>query len=373
MGARVIDTKGDDILNYAIVTNLNYSGPGSLTEAMKWNSDETRTVLFEVAGAIRFPEDSWAKRDNPAAWKNCRNIIVRADTAPGFVYVTGSPVWLVDAENVSFTGLTHFLEPPTQNKNNEAGFWGCLRVISGEKQTRNVSWQNCAFIGGEDETCIWSATDMNPHAVNVRFTSCFFGYGTQKWRGGPHNHSIAATKTNEFHFKDNFCAHNNRRNPQADGISYIWNNVIYNCGTMAIGLYTGNHGIEGNTVIYGPNTASVVVKTAKPIQSTGEMNGILLVNHRGNNTYKQGEVILAKIVQLMDDKFIERQNKNIILQEVAGKGYSDIGAMFTAGPWIKGVRNKICEQAAQEALTGTGSWVPPIAKLEDHLNMKGAF
>lgn len=347
-------------MNKYFVTNLNPSGPGSLSEGMKWNSTEKRAIYFEVAGTIKFPEDSYIgfynKLGNPAAWTS-RNVEVRGESAPGHVIITGSPVWLLDPVDVRINGLTFLLDEPI--KKELANFWGCLRVISnGPRQVKNVILNNCAFIGGADEVCFYGDPApkpevTTPYLINCTVENCFFGYGTTKWRGN-HNHALAATLVENFKFKNNLVAHENRRCPQVDGSSIITGNIIYNYGTMAIGLYRGSHTITNNVFIRGPQSRGN--PPVYPIQiAESDRVGVCVIN-RGENSI----VNINKTTATLDNTLnkVDVRNPNIkLIDNIVSASQMNFSTLYQAGPIVNGKSLPQVERARQEILTKTGGWV----------------
>lgn len=350
-------------MNKYFVTNLNPSGPGSLSEGMKWNSTEKRVVYFEVAGTINFPEDSYLgfynKVGNPAAWTS-KNVEVRGESAPGHVIITGSPVWLLDPVDVRINGLTFLLDAPI--KKELANFWGPLRVLSsGPSKSNNLILNNCAFLGGEDETTICpevfpASTITTAYHLNHTVENCFFGYGTTKWRGN-HNHAIAATLVENFIFRNNFVAHENRRCPQVDGTSEISGNIIYNYGTMAIGLYRGTHIITNNLFIRGPQSRGN--PPVYPIQiAESDRVGVCSIIRGGNSI-----ISINKTAAIIDNTLnkVDVRNPNIKLTDnIISAGPMNFSTIYQAGPIVNGKELPQIIRARNECLTKTGGWVKTL-------------
>ena len=369
-------------MNKYFVTNLNPSGPGSLSEGMRWNSTEKRAIYFEVAGTINFPEDSYlgfyssrSPYENPAAWSKCRNIEVRGESAPGHVIITGSPVWLLDPVDVRINGLTFLLDAPT--KKELANFWGTLRVqSSGPGKSNNLILNNCAFVGGEDEVCLcstdpWPKPEVTtPYLINCTVENCFLGYGTTKWRGN-HNHALAATLVENFIFRNNFIAHENRRCPQVDGTSEITGNIIYNYGTMGIGFYRGIHNVGGNIFIRGPqsrdNPLVNLIQVAESdrvgtcvINTVG--NKLIEIQNKGNGLFNFSlSQLTTKLELLPKIEDIDLRNPNIkLIHNKFSFINPSLKALYQAGPIVNGKELSQVIRARNECLTKTGGWVKTL-------------
>lgn len=354
------------------VTNLNPSGTGSFINGLKYTGSDHRTIRFDVSGIIRCPEDSWFNpATSPAMIFGAQNITVRADDAPGLVTWTGSPMWLIDVRDVTFIGLTWALESPVVNNNNKANFWGPLRIIAESRTVERLTFRNCAMVGGEDENAVWYdppyvPSDSNPNSRNLTFDSCFFGFGTQQWRGGPHNHTLNASFCDNLTFTRNFCAHNNRRNPQVEGVgSVISENVIYNYGTMAIGFYKGSHSVFSNLCVRGPQILGGDPVEAIQIAES-DRTGTCTIFRAQNRQYDSGLLALQS-VQAGTEEAVDVRNPSVTLvdQLLTGQpGFNvpSLAAVYRAGPFVNGLRSPYAELAvAQFEGCVPGGWVTTLA------------
>lgn len=361
-------------MNKYTVTTLKPDGPGSLSEGMKWaSSTETRIIDFAVSGVIKFPEDCYLRRyqgkPNPAEWKNCRNLEIRADRAPGHVIISGSPVWLVNPEDVRMYGLTFLLDEPVDPR--PINSWGTLRVIAEVPlSSRNVLFQNCAFIGGADEVAVcptdpWPKPDVSaPYTRNISFLDCFFGYGTTKARGY-HNHALAATLVEGLVFGRNFIAHENRRCPQVDGTSLIFKNVIYNFGTMGIGFYRGDHKVTQNIFVRGPQSRNNPPVAMLQIAESDRV-GVCSVQRCSNVAFAVTTGPLTNFTPVVGPKpneAIDVRNPKVTLIDTLLQPLPlSLEAIYTSGPFVNGLRLPQVTRARDEFLSRSGAWVSTLSQ-----------
>lgn len=205
----------------------------SLEAALVSNS----AVVFNVAGRVDLGQ-------TPLVVSQASHLYVFGNTAPGVVQFHGAPLILNNVSNVrirEITVRTGYDTPAPLS-------WDALQI---NYQSRNVTVENCSLAGGHDEVLQLWAPPGEVVPDNVRIRKCLIGPGYMGLRG--HNHSALVNCTN-FEFTGNLCVHNARRSPQVDPkgtLAVIEDNIVYNYGTMAIGIKTGVFEINRNLAIPG--------------------------------------------------------------------------------------------------------------------------
>ena len=273
----------NDDSNIYRVTNINSSGPGSFLDGLTYNGDETRHIIFDVAGTIVLPE-KWSY--------NSRNIVVHGDTSPGGICITGAPMAFVDCENLEFHHIMWCLdEAPNQRL---AKVWNPIKITSHNKTCRNILFNHCSVFGGDDENNFGPSNhyERNVDLANdgVTVQNCIFGFGTRQWRGN-HNFSLAVSFGRDMVIKNNLFLHNNRRSPQVycppgqcEEGGVIAGNVVYNYGSMAVGVIRGTFDVYDNTFIHGrnskPNANFKPIKTTGTFQSPGDYSVLYIDNNK---------------------------------------------------------------------------------------------
>lgn len=205
----------------------------SIEDAMVSNS----AVVFNVAGRVDLGQ-------SPLVLDGVTHLYVFGNTAPGCVQFHGAPVILNNVRNVHIQEITirAGYETPAPKS------WDALQI---NYQSRNVIIDRCSLAGGHDEVLQVWAPPETPAPDSITIRRCLIGPGYRGLRG--HNHSALINATN-FEFTDNICAHNARRSPQVDPrgtLAIIERNIIYNYGTMAIGIKSGAFELNGNVAVPG--------------------------------------------------------------------------------------------------------------------------
>lgn len=289
-----------------VVSSLAPKGPGTLHEALLkcCSSDiKQRAIYFDVSGVIQFPEDSHTT--DPADWQGCRikgpkNVVVCGDSSPGRIVISGHPYLIEDPQNFVWRGMSHVLEAPVNKIN--ASSWGPMRcTVSPNQTSRNVSFIDCSFVGGEDENAFgpndWVERARDPfdaHYIcpvfeNLNFVRCFFGYGTSVHRNGYHNFGLMVVCVEKSSIVGCYFAHENRRSPQGEGFDNVAiGNVVYNYGTMAFGCLKGRWNVLNNLFVPGPNSRQSapqvlpvqVTPSSGPVMRTGNTTFNLIGNRR---------------------------------------------------------------------------------------------
>ena len=280
------------------VTTLDSQGPGSILDALSYNGDETRHVIFDVAGTITLPQRWWFKS---------KNIVVHGHTSPGGICLTGGTMAFVDCENLTFRDLMWCLDAAPNKK--MAASWNPVKVLSDEKTCRNITFSHCAILGGDDENDFGPLNHQvvkNPVSSDgVIVTNCIFGLGTRKWRKN-HNFSLAVSYAKNVVISGNLFAHNNRRNPQVysprgeqEQGGIISNNIVYNYGSMGVGVLFGTWDIINNKFIHGRNSKPnarggkglPAIKTTQSFEDESDMSSLYL---DGNYLVKRNGKVLGR-------------------------------------------------------------------------------
>jgi hypothetical protein len=284
----------NDPPNVYRVTTLSPTGEGSILDALEYNGEEDRHVIFDVAGTITLPE-RWAYKS--------KNIIVHGNTSPGGICLTGGTMAFMDCSGLTFRHLMWCLdEAPTER---QARSWNPVKVLSDEETCTNIEFDHCTILGGDDENDFGPLNHQNvkvPVSMDgIRVSNCIFGLGTRRWRGN-HNFSLAVSYAKNVEIDGNVFAHNNRRNPQVyspHGEQYeggvISNNIIYNYGSMGIGVIWGTWDIVNNRFRHGRNSKPRAnfkpIKTTSSFEDESDYSSLYL---QDNVAYKRWGAFLGR-------------------------------------------------------------------------------
>lgn len=288
------DLAVNDPDNVYRVTTLAPTGKGSILDALEYDGQEDRHVIFDVAGTITLPE-RWAYKS--------KNIIVHGNTSPGGICLTGGTMAFIDSSDLTFRHLMWCLdEAPTLQMSRS---WNPVKVLSDEIPCTNIEFDHCAIFGGDDENDFGPLNHQNvkvPVSMDgINVTNCIFGLGTRRWRGN-HNFSLAVSYAKNVVIDGNFFCHNNRRNPQVysphdeqnEG-GVISNNVIYNYGSMGVGVIWGTWDIVNNTFHHGRNSKPRAnfkpIKTTSSFEDESDYSSLYL---QDNVAYKRWGALLGR-------------------------------------------------------------------------------
>ena len=237
------------------VTNLNASGPGSLTACAK--ATGPRVCVFEVSGVIRLTAD--INIVSP-------NITIAGQTAPSpGIMIRGAGI-NIGASDVLLQHLR--IRPGDAADGPDSGNRDALK-ISAAAPFKNIVVDHCSFSWAMDETVsLWSNWD------NVTISNSIISEGLY-WQPEEGHSSgygmLIGPRDSRVTVMGNLFAHNRDRNPLTRAKQFVFvNNVVYNHLTTALqlqsenGLVTNNT-ILGNVFLRGPDTGerytSVIVRT----------------------------------------------------------------------------------------------------------------
>jgi len=248
-----------------VVTTLAASGFGSLSDALQYRGDEHRIVVFDVSGDITLDRES-----SLFDFAGMKNITVFGNTSPGGIQITGHPLALVNAKNVSFHHMVWSLS--ANYDKNHVNYWNPIKLLSKDGGScENILFSHCSFRGGQDENDFgpWNHKDHDPKLIssrNVVVDACLFG--APYWLHRPrHNFNLMLVFADKAVVTRSLFVHANRRSPQIHGDNcLVAGNVIYNYGTMGIGVMPGSSvDVIDNLFIPGPNSNTF---SADPVIST---------------------------------------------------------------------------------------------------------
>lgn len=230
------------------VTSLEDSGPGTLREALM--HEGPRIIIFKTGGIIDL-KSSISFRNG--------DVTIAGQTAPGDGIIIRNYPIRIGARNVIMRGI--------RIRNGDGpGPVGDLRDsiqigrVDGPR-VENVIVDHCSFGWSMDETAeFWYG------CRNVTLSYCIFSEALwlSQHQKGKHGYAMLfGERPNEqVSVHHNLFAHNERRNPwvKDNAAIEIANNVVYNWGTEATGLWLGvqaepiNVNVVGNCYKAGADT-----------------------------------------------------------------------------------------------------------------------
>lgn len=237
----------------AVVTNRNPDGKGSFYDALLSAQNWGGLIRFEVSGHVPVPEARFQLQDT----------VIDGCDAPGTVILTGNPLRISNARDLTLQGLKFRLGLPASEE--QGNTWGPLRISSDPGYVMNrINIFGCSVLGGTDKSYI-GPEDLKQHdpekpcATDVRIVNSNFFYPFRQLSGteGRHNFNLMLYAVDRCLITKCTFAHGNRRNPQI----YGWNvrfssNVVYNYGSMGLGAMGGSMDIVDNLFLPGCNTPS---------------------------------------------------------------------------------------------------------------------
>ena len=231
-----------------VITTLNWTGPGSLGQALL--ATEPRIIVFRVSGVINVPNGVELTEANSY-------VTVAGQTSPGGITLTGSPGYFIGNYNTNFhDAVFRFIRFRGRGNYDNIQFNGAHHLV----------FDHVDFSGGEDE----SFDITHGHNVTVQWSTITNSDSS----GQNYGSLIAYNPTANFSLHHNFYAHHvNRCAPHfhwgggvpASGATIDFrNNVVYNCAFDAI-MWTNDadssdegsrikFNLIGNYFKAGPNT-----------------------------------------------------------------------------------------------------------------------
>lgn len=212
-GAYATGGRGGQVIH---VTTLNWSGPGSLKEAI--TTPGKRTIVFDVSGEIdATSEAQWSVLIQGSQYDS---LTIAGQTAPaGGITLRTSWLQFWEVDNIIIRYI-RIRNSQTYASGDAAWFFGCSNVII----------DHCTFSHGGDE-CFDMATSQGI-TRNVTIQNSFF----QDSKTGvilgtdTRNEPVPLVDTGDFTFINNIFSNISHRfpNTQGNGQYDIINNVIYN-------------------------------------------------------------------------------------------------------------------------------------------------
>jgi hypothetical protein len=244
------------------VTKHTGNGYGTLIDALRYNGNGKRYVVFRQGGNYSIPHDDWVIEGSS-------NIVVLGRSAPanGVVHIVDHPLCLSNCRDISLNDLVFTLKSATTPGN--AIWWNPLKILGDRpNSTSDILVRRCHFRGGNDEIPVGPSNITKygvqygdaPVGSNIIFSQCWFAFPFRAMRGkdgtvGRHNFHLMLTGIENFEISYCTFCHANRRSPQVRGTGTIANNIIYNYGSSAIAIM-GNSVVDvyGNSCYAGKNT-----------------------------------------------------------------------------------------------------------------------
>jgi hypothetical protein len=231
-----------------VVTTLNWSGPGSLGQALL--ATEPRIIVFRVSGVINVPDGVELTAANS-------HVTVAGQTSPGGITLTGSPGYFIGNYETDFhDAVFRFIRFRGRGNYDNIQFNGAHHLV----------FDHVDFSGATDE----SFDITHAHDVTVQWSTITNSDSS----GQNYGSLIAYNPTANFSLHHNFYAHHlNRCAPHfhwSGGVSAsgatidFRNNVVYNCAFDAV-MWTNDasssaegsrikFNLIGNYFKAGPNT-----------------------------------------------------------------------------------------------------------------------
>ena len=244
-----------------VVTTLNWSGPGSLGQALL--ATEPRVIVFRVSGVINVPDGIELTAANSY-------VTVAGQTSPGGITLTGSPGYFIGNYQTDFhDAVFRFIRFRGRGNYDNIQFNGAHHLVFDHVDFSGATDESFDITHGHDVTVQWSTiTNSDSSGQN---------YGSL----------IAYNPTANFSLHHNFYAHHvNRCAPHfhwSGGVSAsgatidFRNNVVYNCAFDAV-MWTNDassiaegsrikFNLIGNYFKAGPNTPSAAYDYRLPAGS----------------------------------------------------------------------------------------------------------
>lgn len=220
------------------VTNLNTEGEGSIVDAV---SKSGRIIVFDVAGFIDLSKIS----GRTLVLKSNQTLLFQTAPADGIV-LTGGRVSSSGASNL----IVRYMRIRIGRTGNSDGSLDAGGLASGKE----VIYDHCSFIWGEDECFSINADNKGTRPQNITLQNCIFGQGQMNHSAG----GLIQTNDDEgVTLYRNLYIDNATRNNKIKGLNQYVNNVVYNWTDGAYIMGGDSSGksktqIENNYFIYGP-------------------------------------------------------------------------------------------------------------------------
>ncbi len=218
------DADANDALNVETVTTLDFTGPGSITDAVQSGGNQPTVVVFEVGGVIDIGGGPYWRIQTP-------NTYIAGQTAPspGISMIRGGP--RVQADN---TIVSH------------VGFY-CGDQVDAPYKAGAISYDDAANMLFDHCTAAW-APDTNIRVPQGGGPGAFInGINAEALLNSshpeaPHSYGLNARFEGQWDVLGNLWPHNWKRNPRGphSDIDLIFaNNYVWNWGRR---LYHGSKG-----------------------------------------------------------------------------------------------------------------------------------
>ncbi len=220
------------------VTNLNTEGEGSIVDAV---SKSGRIIVFDVAGFI----DLGKLSKRTLVLKSNQTLLFQTAPADGIV-LTGGRVSSSGASNL----IVRYMRIRVGRTGGSDGSLDAGGLASG----KDVIYDHCSFIWGEDECYSINADGKGTRPQNITLQNCIFGQGQMNHSAG----GLIQTNDDEgVTLYRNLYIDNATRNNKVKGLNQYVNNVVYNWTDGAYIMGGDSSGksktqIENNYFIYGP-------------------------------------------------------------------------------------------------------------------------
>ncbi len=220
------------------VTNLNTEGEGSIVDAV---SKTGRIIVFDVAGFI----DLGKLSGRTLQLKSNQTLLFQTAPADGIVLTGG---------RVSSSGASNLIVRYMRVRVGRTGVSDGSLDAGGLASGKDVIYDHCSFIWGEDECFSINTDNKGTRPQNITLQNCIFGQGQMNHSAG----GLIQTNDDEgVTLYRNLYIDNATRNNKIKGLNQYVNNVVYNWTDAAYIMGGDSDGksktqIENNYFIYGP-------------------------------------------------------------------------------------------------------------------------
>lgn len=335
------------------VTNLNASGAGSFTEALKTYG--TRIIVFEVGGVINLL-GSTVSISNP-------NVTIAGQTAPspGITVVNGT-IGIGTHDVV----MEHIRVRPGAAGHQTGWEPDGPSAIS----AHHVLIDHCSMSWAVDENCSASGPRFegsNPdewrshtsHDITISNNLIAEGLSNATHTKGQHSMgSLIHDNVTNVSILRNLYSGNNARNPlfKAGAMGVVVNNYIYNPGSSAVRYalvvseweghdwVTGQMSIVGNVMQLGPSSKEIPFMVATNSPCELYLSDNIAKNSQGTDM----QLYKGDAPNIVQSKPIWNDNIDVL---AAGEVKDFVLAHVGARPWD---RDQVDERLISEVVSGTG-------------------
>lgn len=237
-GAYATGGRGGQVIH---VTTLNWTGPGSLKEAIQ--TPGKRTIVFDVSGEIdATSEGAFSKLISGSAYDS---LTIAGQTAPaGGITIRTNEFMLFDVSNI----IIRYVRFRNDTTSTQDALW----IHGGE----NIILDHCTFShGGDEANSVGSGfgrtSDPTTKMDKITIQNCFYQDSKTGLILGSYNVPGDSNENGDYTFINNLISNISHRTPNSKGAGQldIVNNVIYNWKNRLIRFGDGGHSnIKANVI-----------------------------------------------------------------------------------------------------------------------------